>query len=128
MTNHVTIALIIAQPGPLQQSLQTLLTTLPEIEIVAEARDATALHQTGPEFKPDLILLEAEVVGANMEATLRQWQQKWPQIRLIVLVETAVQRETAVAAGADVVLFNGFRAAQLVNAIEGLLAAKLLQE
>ncbi len=128
MINRTTIALIIVKPGPLQQSLQTLLTTLPEIEIVAEARDVLALYQTGPEFRPDLILLEAELVGENIEATLSQWQQKWPQIRLIVLVETAVQRETAVAAGADVVLFNGFRAAQLVNAIEGLLAAKLLQE
>lgn len=126
MIKRATIALILVQPGPLQQSLQTLLTTLPEIEIVAEARSLEALQQAGPEFQPDLILLEAGLAGECMGATLRHWQQKWPQTKLIVLVETAVQRETAVAAGADVVLFKGFRAAQLIARIEALLASDLL--
>ena len=124
MKKQTAIALMIVRMGPLQQSLQTLLTTLPEIKIVAEARDISALETTAHELQPDLILLDMSLATDSMEATLAYIKQTWSRVSCIVLVETAVQRKTAVAAGADVVLFKGYRAAQLITIIEDLLAAE----
>jgi DNA-binding NarL/FixJ family response regulator len=122
MNSHVTIALILTRPGPLQHSLKTLLATLPEIEIVAEARELSTLRRLGRELQPDLILLEAGLPGDELHETIQQIRREWKHTRSIVLVETAKQEATAVAAGANVVLFTGHRATKLVRLINGLLA------
>jgi DNA-binding NarL/FixJ family response regulator len=122
MNTHVTMALILTRPGPLRHSLKTLLATFPEIEIVAEARELPTLRRLGRELQPDLILLEAGLPGNELYETIQQIRREWKHTRSIVLVETADQEATAVAAGANVVLFTGHRATKLVGVIKGLLA------
>ncbi len=120
--SHATLALVIAQPGPLRNSLLTLLTTLPEIEIVAEAKNFTSLQHAGQELQPDLILIEAGPTLNGLPEALHQFKQRWAHTRTIVLVETREQEETAVTAGADVVLLKGFRATRLIKQIQSLIA------
>ena len=120
---HTTIALVIAQPGPLRNSLLTLLSTMPEIEIVAEAKDLSALLRAGEELQPDLILIEADPPLAGLQEALPQFKDRWGP-HLLVLVETTKQKEEAEAAGADMVLLKGFRATQLIKHIEQLLASR----
>jgi DNA-binding NarL/FixJ family response regulator len=124
MESHVTIALILTRPGPLQHSLKTLLATLPEIEIVAEARDLSTLQRLGHEMQPDLILIEAGMPGNGLHETLGQIRREWKETRSIVLVETAEQEALATAAGANLVLFKGHRATKLIGLVKGLLAEK----
>ena len=120
--SHATLALVIAQPGPLRNSLLTLLSTLPEIEIVAEAKNFTSLQHAGEELQPDLILIEAGATLNGLPEALNQFKQRWTHTRTIVLVETREHEETAVAAGADVVLLKGFRATRLIEQIQSLIA------
>ncbi len=117
---NVTMALIVAQPGHLRNSLQTLLTTLPEIEIIAEMRDMSTLLRMGPSLRPDLVLIEANANNC-LTAVVQQIKQEWLNTRCVVLVDSGSQMETAVAAGADLILFKGCRAAELINQIEALL-------
>ena len=116
-----TIALLVIRPGPLRNSLQTLLTTLPQIEIIAEARDLSILHRMREEWQPDLILIEAAPIEKMLPKSLHQIKQAWPNVWTIVLVDTMNQQQAAQVAGADAVLIKGFRAAQLVEIIEEVL-------
>jgi DNA-binding NarL/FixJ family response regulator len=119
---HATIALVIAQPGPLRNSLLTLLSTMPEIEIVAEVKNFAALQHAGEELQPDLILIEAGATLNGLPEVLHHFKQRWKNTRTIVLVETTKHQETAAAAGADVVLLKGFRATRLIEQIQSLIA------
>jgi DNA-binding NarL/FixJ family response regulator len=120
----VTLALIVAQPGPLRDSLQALLTTVPQIEIVAEAKEPSALLRLSDRIQPDIVLLDASLAESAAWAALAQIRERWPQARVIVLVESSLQQEQAEEAGADVALLKGFPAARLAVTIEELLCSR----
>ena len=119
MPEQVTLALIVAQPGPLRDSLQALMTTMPQIEIVAEANEPSALLRMSGRIQPDVVLLDASAPGNDVWAALRQIRAVWPRARAIVLVEESRQQRQAEEAGADVALLKGFPAAKLAAIIEG---------
>ena len=122
MSTQVTLALIVARPGPLRTSLQALMTTMPQIEILAETSNPSALLRMGAEIQPHIVLLDADLPQEQVCAALRQIKEEWSQTRSIVLVEDSKQQQVVQAAGADVALLKGYPAAKLVAAIEGLLS------
>ena len=127
MTSTI-IALIAAQPGPLRDSLETLLKTIPQIEIVAQARDESALLHWGEKIQPDLIVIEAKEGMRGTDDLLARIFVAWESTRTIVLADTTTQKRAAEAAGADVVLLKGFKAITLVQHIECLLNSKINNE
>jgi DNA-binding NarL/FixJ family response regulator len=122
MSKQVTLALIVARPGPLRNSLQALMTTMPQIEILAETADPSALLRMGAGIQPDVVLLDANLPEEQVWAALRQIKEEWSQTRSIVLAEDSQQQQKAQAAGANVALLKGYPAAKLIAAIEGLLS------
>lgn len=123
MATELTIALIVVRPGPLRNSLQSLMASLPQIQIVAESKDVVALLQLGAQLPPDLVLLEAGLPGNDVCAAVSEIKARWPRTRTIVLVENGDQQQEAEAAGADAVLYQGFRAVRLITLIEDFLVA-----
>ena len=119
MSEQVTLALIVAQPGPLRDSLQALLATMPQIEIVAEANAPSALVRMSDRIQPDVVLLDASVPGNDVWHALREIRGWWACARTIVLVENSAQQAQAKEAGADVALFKGFPAARLAAIVQG---------
>jgi len=122
MPKQVTLALIVAKPGPLRNGLQALMTTMPQIEILAETTDPSALRRMGAGMQPDVVLLDASLPEDQVWAALGRIKAEWSQTRSIVLVEDSQQQQKAHAVGADVVLIQGTPAGQLIAAIEGLLS------
>ena len=122
MPAHVTLALIVARPGPLRDSLQALITTLPQLEIVAEASDPSALLRMGDSIRPDIVLLDASLPEGEVWPALKQIQEEWAETRTIVLVRDSQQQRRAVKAGAHVALLEGFPAARLAAVVETLLS------
>ena len=121
MPKQVTLALIVARPGPLRNSLQSLMTTIPQIEILAETSDPSALLRMGAGIQPDVVLLDASLPEEQVWAALRQIKEEWCHTRSIVLVEDSQQQQEMEAAGADVALLKGYPAAKLIATIEELL-------
>ncbi len=119
--SHATIVLVIAPPSLFRNSLITLLSTLPEIEIVAEARDLSALDRVGKEWQPGLIILDADCVGHSPVEALRQIKRKWEQSQIVILVESMEQERLAVNAGFETVFLKGARVTLLIDMIEKLL-------
>ena len=122
MPKQVTLALIVARPGPLRDSLQALMTTMPQIEILAETTDPSALLRIGNRIQPDIVLLDADLPGEQVWSALREIKEEWSQTRSIVLVKDSQQQQKAQVAGADVVLIKGYPAARLIATIEELLS------
>ena len=128
MPRRVTLALIVAQPGPLRDSLQALMTTIPQIEILAEATAPSVLLRMGAEIQPDVVLMDADLPGEQVWSALREIKDKWSQTRSIVLVKDSQQQREAQAAGADIALIKGYPAARLITAIGELLSTPRPEE
>jgi len=121
VTKQVSLALIVARPGPLRNSLQALMTNMPQIEIVAEADAPSALLRMGDTIQPDIVLIDASLPEQEVWAALQQIQSEWSQTHTIVLVEDSKQQQRAMEAGADVALLKGFPAAKLAAVMESFL-------
>lgn len=119
---HTAVALIVASPGPVRSSIQTLLQTIPEIEIVAEARDIEAVLDGRIELKPDLILLDADLCRDRLTEIIPHARRRWAHAHILVLAENESQRQAALTAGADAVLLAGFRAARFVALVREVFA------
>jgi DNA-binding NarL/FixJ family response regulator len=116
------MAAIVTKPGSVRNSLHALLTTLPQIEGVAEADRLSTLFRMGAKVKPDLVLIEADLIRTCLQKELRTLRSTYPQAQCIVLVENDEERHLAESTGVDAVIFKGFRAAKLMKTVEGLLA------
>jgi DNA-binding NarL/FixJ family response regulator len=122
MSEQVTLALIVAPPGPLRNSLQALLTTMPQIEILAETSDPSALLRMGAEIQPHVVLMDADLPEVQVCAALDQIKTEWSKTRSVVLVKDSEQQQVIETAGADAALIKGCPAAELISTIEDLLS------
>lgn len=122
MARTTKTALIVARPGPLRNSLFALMASMPEIDLTAECKDLSALMSLGGQIKPDLILMEADFAEGQLALIIDFIKREWPSSRSMILVDEVGQQQEAREAGADVVLFKGYRAAGLVWNMKDLLA------
>ena len=123
MPKQTKLAIIVAKPGHLRDGVQSLLRTLPEIEIIAEIKFPSVLLKMGGEMKPDLILLDASLFGENIWKAITKINEVWSNTQCVVLVEDSQHYQALYDAGADLVVQQGFPATKLVAAIEELLSA-----
>lgn len=128
MPKQTKLALIVAKPGHIWDGVQSLLRSLPEIEIIAEVKCPEVLLKMGSEMQPDLIFLDASLFGENIRNVITKISREWSHTQCVVLVEESQDQQAIYEAGADLVVPQGFPAAKLVAAIEELLSALLEDE
>jgi DNA-binding NarL/FixJ family response regulator len=123
MTNQLPSVLIITKQEQLRGSLRVLLTSLPRIGSVEMASDVSSNLVEKEDAPPALVLLALDSSYADAETllTLHQIKSTWPDTRTVVLVEDKGQYRTVQTAGADVILFKGILASQMLKQIEELL-------
>ncbi len=121
MTQRV-LALIIAPPGRLRDSLRVLLRASGRIGRVEETDDARFGLQSIAEHPPGLVVLDAGLEEDDAPGILPQLKGEWPQLPCLVLVRSLDQEPMARAAGADAVLQAGFDTETFFSTIEHLLA------
>jgi DNA-binding NarL/FixJ family response regulator len=117
----ITLVLIIVKPGHLRNGLQSLLRTIPQIEILAESHDPSILLKTNEELHPELILVEACLMDDPHWSAIAKIKANRLSTKVIVLTENEHQGQTAQKAGADFYLLKGFPATELAQLIENLL-------
>lgn len=115
--NKITLALIIAKPGHLRNGLQSLLRTVPQIEILAESNDPSILLKIEETF-PDLIVVDGALIDEDKWSVLTKIKVDWPGTKVILLTENDQQGHSAREAGADYFLLKGFPATELVHLVE----------
>ena len=124
MSKNITLALVITNPGHLWNGLQSLLRTVPKIEIIAESQDPSVLLKMSTEIYPELILIDTSIFDETNWTSITKIKAEWPETKIVVLTENDLQRQRAKEAGADIILPKGFPAAKLVNLIENSLIQK----
>jgi DNA-binding NarL/FixJ family response regulator len=118
--SHVRTVLV-GRPGPLRDGLHALVATIPDVEVVGEASDASAMQRLVARFQPTLVLLDTDLFRDADWTVLGQIKAEWPETRCLALAETGEQHREAEAVDADAVLFKGFPAARFVETIVDLL-------
>jgi len=116
------LALVAIRPGSLQDSLVALVTTLHQVNTVLIAEDAASALRAIAKHRPALVLLETSIPAEDGQSALRQIKTEWPSTRCIALADDVHEQDEAEASGADVVLLKGYPAAELIAAVERLLA------
>lgn len=121
MGKKQALTLIVVRPGPLRDGVEALMATVTPIEIVGTVEVASAALRLVFERRPDLLLLDAGLPGAESWSVLRYCRMEHPGLRCIILADNADQVREARAAGADAVFLKGFPADQFVSTVEELL-------
>lgn len=123
MTNQLPSVLIISKQEQLRGSLRVLLTSLPRIGSVEMASDVSSNLVEKEDAPPALVLLalDSSYTDAETLLTLHQIKSTWPDTRTVVLVEDKRQYRVVQTVGADVILFKGILASQMLKQIEELL-------
>ena len=119
--NKITVALVIAKPGHLRNSLQSLLRTIPQIEILAESNDPSILQKIDGGIRPELILMDGGLVEISEWSLVEQIKAVLPDTKILILTDDDIQGKAAREAGADHYLLKGFPATELAQLIETML-------
>jgi DNA-binding NarL/FixJ family response regulator len=112
------VALVVAKPSSLRDSLVALLRSLPTVATVQQADTAASGLRILETITPGLLLLDASLPGGDAWRLLRNIRTKWPTIRCVVLADNGRLRRRAEAAGADQALLKGYPAARLSVLLE----------
>lgn len=115
--DHRKSILVVAQPGLLRTSLVAVLTSAPEINVIAEADDLSLALSILEQQHPDLILV-ADNLNDQDWLALRQIKLQFPQTRRVVLVDDVKQKQALESPGAEAVLLKGAPASNLFTALE----------
>jgi DNA-binding NarL/FixJ family response regulator len=110
----------------LRQGLRSLIATLPDFEVVGEARDGKeAIHQAQA-LKPDLILMDLSMPGMNGMEAASQIKRRMPTIKIIALTafKTDEYVREALRAGADGYVLKDASYDELVMALRRVGAGK----
>lgn len=116
--NESRIRLLLADDHAFcRKALRVLLSTWPEVELVAEARDGREALELVEMTQPEVVLMDLQMPFCDgLEAT-RCIKHRWPHIRVIALTVHGSSRAAARAAGADCFLLKGCHLEELSAAI-----------
>ena len=97
--------LLVDDQAYVREGLRMRLSLVPGITIVGEASDGVSAVKMALELKPDLIIMDIEMSGSNLDgvAATQAIKASLSQIAIIILTihDDKTQREKALKAGAD---------------------------
>jgi CheY-like chemotaxis protein len=112
----VRVALAVRHPRS-RYGLRALLGTLDGVEVVWEA--ATGCETLGcvQDHRPDVVVVDLQMPGADGLETAWQIKKRWPDVRVVALALYDGDRAQATAAGADGFVVKGCPSQDLLAAI-----------
>jgi DNA-binding NarL/FixJ family response regulator len=136
-----TIRILVADDHPIvRDGLIAILSTQPDLEVVAEAGDGQEVLAQVAQSQPDVVLLDLEMPVLDGVETLGRLRESYPQTRVIIFTafDTDERILAAVQGGAQGYLLKGAPRHEVFNAIrvvhEGgsllqpVVASKLLRQ
>lgn len=135
------IRILVADDHPVvRDGLVAILSTQPDLQVVAEAGDGAEVLERVAQTHPDVVLLDLEMPRMDGVETLRRLQADYPEVRVIVFTafDTDERILAAVQAGAQGYLLKGaprgevFHAIRVVHGggslLQPVVASKLLRQ
>lgn len=114
--------LIADDSEPIRKGISILLAKETRWRICGEASDGAEALKKARELKPDLVLLDISMPGANGFETSRQMRQEVPETKILIIShhDAAQMLPSALESGADGFLDKGRLATDLVSTIKTL--------
>jgi DNA-binding NarL/FixJ family response regulator len=100
-----------------RSALRLLLEQEPQVEIIGESADATAVLQAIERVEPDMILLDWELPGLSPVQLLRLLRYERPLLRIIALSSRPEARKRALAAHVDAFVSKSAPPEELLAAV-----------
>jgi DNA-binding NarL/FixJ family response regulator len=118
--NSELVVLIVSPPGDLQISLQALLTTHLDVDVLAVGDGSSALKVI-ERHNPALVILDQDINENTVTTLTHHIKTSWSEIHCFVLAKDTQSRQTLLDLGADLVVIKGLPGAKLVAEIKRLL-------
>lgn len=107
------IVLLVVRPGPLRDGLNALLSSMPEVQLVAQANDASAAIDFCLGRPTELVIMEIKPGDRDLLTKVSDIKVLCPKGEVIALIHDEEDWEPAEAAGVDLIIRFGIRAAEL---------------
>jgi two-component system, NarL family, nitrate/nitrite response regulator NarL len=122
--------LMLVDDHPLvRDGLRARLESVPDLRVVAEAADADTAEASALLERPDLVLMDIGLRGANGIEATRRLLAAQPELRVIVLSmhDAPATMRQAMAAGAKAYLLKDCPADEIVRMIRAVMSGQVLQ-
>jgi DNA-binding NarL/FixJ family response regulator len=116
--NPKTLKVLLTDDQPnTRNALRALLTTYPDVRVVADCEDGAQAIALAGQLHPDVVVLGYRMPEMDgLEAT-RRIKERWPDIGVVILTMRPEVETRARAARADAFLLKGCAAGDLVSAV-----------
>ncbi len=118
--------MIVEDHNLLRQGLRSLVSTLPDFDVVGEARDGKEAVRLALSLIPDLVMMDLSMPGMNGIEATAQIKRRLPQVRVIALTayKTDEYVREALRAGADGYVLKDASYEELVLALRHVAMGK----
>jgi len=110
---------VVSKEASVRDGMVTLLKSVPEIGLIAQARSRSEALQSIKVSMPDLVILD---LTEGLLELLQEIQNQCPRVKSLLLVGGMRQQTQAQVAGADVALIKGYPAHELIETVRALLS------
>jgi DNA-binding NarL/FixJ family response regulator len=123
MKNRILIA---EDHNLLRQGLRSLVSSLPDFEVVGEGRDGKEAVRQAIALTPDLILMDLSMPGMNGIEATAQIKRRMPAVKIVALTayKTDEYVREALRAGADGYILKDASYDELVMALRSVIGGK----
>jgi DNA-binding NarL/FixJ family response regulator len=120
--------LVVDDHALFRHGLLQVLHTAPDIEVVAEASDASSAIDLAAEWLPDLVLMDVRMPGMNGIEAARRIRAAQPAVRILMLTESEEEDDLygAVRAGATGYLLKEVAIDEIADAIRAVASGQAL--
>lgn len=110
----------------LRAGLKALLTSDPELEVVAEADNGRDVVRAVGQFTPQIVLMDLNMPGTNGISAIGEIRRRYPDVKVLVLTahKTEEYIREALAAGANGYVLKDATAQELMMGVKSVLAGK----
>ena len=108
---------VVSRPGIMQQSLRASLAACPRIAVVASFGDGLSALNHLAQFRPEILVIDSNLLDEEVEALLGAVKSKQPAIRCLVLTRSSLRREQLLSDGADAVIARNGSTRELQEAL-----------
>jgi two-component system NarL family response regulator len=120
--------LVVDDHALFRHGLMQVLQTVPDIEVVGEARDALSAIELAAEWLPDLVLMDVHMPGMSGIEAARRIRAAQPGMRILMLTESEDENDLfgAVRAGATGYLLKEVAIDEIADAIRSVASGQAL--
>lgn len=119
--------LLVDDHSILRSGLRSIIDSLDDYEVIAEADNGKDALKITLELKPDLLLTDLSMPKTNGTECIKQLKKRLPEVKILVLTMHSTEEHVhaALEAGADGYILKDDSDDELINAIQNIIDGKM---